>query len=153
MDEPLLPPTSTTWSPISTFPDQPHHSRNTRSFSSSSTSSYSSTASTSTTRRFSHSPFPFAAPTPPSTYTSSIQISLPNHTPLSRTRSLCSKLQTEVKLRLHRSRNKSEARGKGKWVRVEGENEGERMVEMVWRRQDGGQGMIPWGGVGRSRLE
>ncbi|PQE19943.1 hypothetical protein CJF31_00006480 [Rutstroemia sp. NJR-2017a BVV2] len=136
MDEPLLPPTSTTWSP---------------------TSSYSSTASTSTvhsTRRFSYSPFPFSAPTPPSTYTSSIQISHPNHhTPLSRTRSLCSKLQTEVKLRLHRSRNKSEARGKGKWVKVEGENEGERMVEMVWRRQDGGQGMIPWGGVGRSRLE
>lgn len=44
-------------------------------------------------------------------------------------------------------------KGKGRWVRVEGEGESERRVEMVWRRVDGGQGMIPYGGVGRERLE
>jgi len=41
----------------------------------------------------------------------------------------------------------------GKWIKIQGEGEGERRVEMVWRRMDGGQGMIPYGGVGRERLD
>lgn len=72
---------------------------------------------------------------------------------LSRTRSIYTKLNTEVqfmKLKLS-SRRKKGKRQDGRWVKIEGE--GERRGDMVWRRMDGGQGTIPYGGVGRARLE
>lgn len=58
-----------------------------------------------------------------------------------------------MKMKLSMRGKKEKEKGKGRWVRVEGEGESERRVEMVWRRLDGGQGMIPYGGVGRERLE
>lgn len=57
-----------------------------------------------------------------------------------------------MKLKLSIRREKGNGK-EGRWVKIEGEGESERRVEMVWRRMDGGQGMIPYGGVGRERLE
>lgn len=57
-----------------------------------------------------------------------------------------------MKLKLSTRRRKDKGK-EGRWVKIEGEEEGERRIEMVWRRMDGGQGMIPYGGVGRERLD
>lgn len=159
MDAPLLRPTTSTSTHTSSTTST-HHSfefRRSRPF-----STYSSP--------FSHSKFPTLSPrssgssisSTSSTPCSSSQTLDPSclkssSTTLSRTRSIYTKLNTEVqsmKLKLSLSTRRKKGDGKeGRWVKIEGEGENERRVEMVWRRMDGGQGMIPYGGVGRNRLE
>ncbi|KAI9640918.1 hypothetical protein NHQ30_010759 [Ciborinia camelliae] len=145
MNAPLLrptTPTSTRSSSTTSTASSTHHSfkpSRSRPF-----STYSSP--------FSDSSFPILSPQ--SSGAASSASCLKPSTTLSRTRSLYTKLNTEVKfMKLKLSSRKKEKAKEGRWVKIEGEAESERRVEMVWRRMDGGQGMIPYGGVGRERLD
>ncbi|APA06596.1 predicted protein [Sclerotinia sclerotiorum 1980 UF-70] len=138
MNAPLLRPST---------PTSTHTTSSTSSTNHSFKSSHSRPLSTYTTL-FSHSKSP-------SLSSQSSGSSLKTSSTLSRTRSLYTKFNTEVqfmKLKLSTRRRKDKGK-EGRWVKIEGEEEGERRIEMVWRRMDGGQGMIPYGGVGRERLD
>ncbi|ESZ98336.1 hypothetical protein SBOR_1329 [Sclerotinia borealis F-4128] len=128
-------------------------------------STYTHTYTHTYTSPFSHSKFPILSPQSSGSSTSSHSSSsrsssrnfdsscLKPSATLSRTRSLYTKFNTEVqfiKLKLTARRRKGK---EGRWVKIEGEGENERRAEVFWRRIDGGQGMIPYGGVGRERLE
>ncbi|KAB8302534.1 hypothetical protein EYC80_005923 [Monilinia laxa] len=145
MDAPLLRPTTST-STHSSSTTSTHHSFNfghSRPFSTYS-SPFSHSKSPTLSPRSSGSSISSTSFTPCSSSQTLDPSCLKSSTTLSRTRSIYTKLNTEVqimKLKLSLSTRRKKCCGKeGRWVKIEGEGENERRVEMVWRRMDGGQG-------------